>query len=124
MHGITCLRENRRFTQWERDGYGFPTSSKSTAGLEKAFETYHFRPTYAGANVGHPSYSSWDVLGNRARQDSRSPAVLCRSSHGSRAKTSFGARKNGGTMAGILESGKTASGNSMPRTSVINFRLF
>jgi hypothetical protein len=27
----------------------------------KAIEMYHFRPTYAGANVGHPS-SSYEVL--------------------------------------------------------------
>jgi hypothetical protein len=30
---------------------------KSQAQLGKAIETYLFRPTYAGANVGHPSYS-------------------------------------------------------------------
>jgi hypothetical protein len=37
------------------------------AGLGKAFETYHFRPTYA--NVGHPSYSHWVLPGHRPRQD-------------------------------------------------------
>jgi hypothetical protein len=30
----------------------------------KAIETYHFRPTYAEANVGHPSSSSWVLLGD------------------------------------------------------------
>ena len=28
----------------------------------KAFEKYHFRPTYAGANVGHPSSLLLDLL--------------------------------------------------------------
>jgi hypothetical protein len=28
-------------------------------GLEKAFEKNRYRPTYAGANVGHPSYYRW-----------------------------------------------------------------
>ena len=28
------------------------------------------RPTYAEANVGHPSYSHWVLLGRRLRQDS------------------------------------------------------
>jgi hypothetical protein len=42
----------------------------------------------------------------------------------SRAKTSLGARKNGGTIAGIFERGNTSSGSSIPSTSVINFRLF
>ena len=32
-------------------------TSKSRAGLGRAIETYHYRPTYADANVGHPSCS-------------------------------------------------------------------
>jgi hypothetical protein len=32
----------------------YPTG-ESLAGLGKAFEKCHFRPTYAEANVGHPS---------------------------------------------------------------------
>jgi hypothetical protein len=31
---------------------------------EKAIETYHFRPRYALANLGHPSSSYWVLLGN------------------------------------------------------------
>jgi hypothetical protein len=45
-------------------------------------------------------------------------------SYDSRAKTSLGARKNGGTIAGMFESGNTSSGSSIPNTSVMNFRLF
>jgi hypothetical protein len=30
----------------------------------KAIETYHFRPRYALANLGHPSSSYWDLLGD------------------------------------------------------------
>jgi len=33
--------------------------SKSRAGLGKAIETYHFRPRYALANLGHPFCSYW-----------------------------------------------------------------
>jgi hypothetical protein len=36
---------------------------KSMAGQGKAIETNHFRPTYAEANVGHPSCSYWVLLG-------------------------------------------------------------
>jgi hypothetical protein len=59
------------------------STGKFTAGLEKAFETYHFPPTYAPrqagaglANVGHPFYSYWVLLGNRLRQDAAAAAQL------------------------------------------------
>jgi hypothetical protein len=43
----------------------------------KAIETYHFRPTYAEANVGHPSSSCWVQLGHGLRRESTSvPEVL------------------------------------------------
>ncbi len=41
-----------------------------------------------------------------------------------RVKTSLGAKKKGGTMAGMLDNGNISSGSSMPKTSIINFRLF
>ncbi len=38
--------------------HGFCNIDEQTqTSLVKAFETYHFRPTYAEANVGHPSCS-------------------------------------------------------------------
>src|SRR5580692_6436722 len=44
-----------------------PTSFSSdclrTHDRAKAFETYHFRPRYALANLGHPSSSYWPLLG-------------------------------------------------------------